>query len=101
MDHRIGKRLKAYALFTGWTSFVLSIIVALAAAIYLGKVFDSLPYLLWVQLSIIAIGVIVGVLGYFRSWLLYSFGQIVDDLHSTRNAVNDLADFICKDTSEE
>ena len=94
MNNKIGKNIKTLAAIIGYILFVLPIIVATGFSIYFGDVLPNMPHLLRYQILIITAGVIIGVIGYISAWLLYGFGQLVDDVRTIRNDVNDLAELI-------
>lgn len=75
MYKNVGKKIMFLAKILGW--------VALATGIIVWMCFITSDYRY--DTSIAWIGLISGGLSFISSWLVYGFGQIVDDVNTMRN----------------
>ncbi len=75
MFRNIGKKIKTLALVICWVQIVINVIGGIAAMVAIGRVVNPAAGF-FLGLLIIALGVLIAWIG---SFLLYGFGQLVDN----------------------
>lgn len=75
MYKNVGSKIQVMGQVIGWLLLIVGIILWIFKCIISGYRGDAL--IGWISLA-------AGVVGFFSSWILYAFGQIVNDIHALR-----------------
>ena len=87
MYKNIGKKIQTLAKIFGWLLLIAGVVVCLVFLIKSGGVNSEYRYAkqLKREYNIYAIiSLVSGCMGYIFTWMLYGFGQLVDDVHIMR-----------------
>ena len=84
------KTCKTLTTIIGWVLFVQFVSLGFVVTFYIDKATGNVVQ----EVIVIVFGILLGIIDHKSAWVLYGFGQMIDDMRQIKKSVNDLAGIV-------